>query len=118
MNVQAETRLIGFVPVFALMLFGPAVALVYLVYSFGFWLDRKVGHWPWWWYLASPYLVVFAVLNTLHNWTVCTVLFREWPREFFTTSRLKRHKASPDPWRRELADMMGGFLNSQDGGHY
>jgi len=31
---------------------------------------------------------------------------------------LKRLKNHPDPARRELADMMGGFLNSQDPEHY
>jgi hypothetical protein len=109
----AETRLIGFWNVFVLLLLGPIIALVYALYAFGYWLgETKLG------FLVYPYSIAFAVVNTAHNWTVCTVLFREWPREFFTTTRLKRHKTSPDPWRREQADMLGGFLNSQDGGHY
>ncbi len=109
----SETRLIGFWNVLVLLLMGPIIAPVYALYAFGYWLgDTKFG------FLVYPYSIAFAVVNTLHNWTVCTVLFREFPREFFTTTRLKRHKTSPDLWRRELADMMGGFLNSQDGGHY
>jgi hypothetical protein len=35
-----------------------------------------------------------------------------------TTARLKRLKTSPDISKRELADLMGGFLDSQDLGHY
>jgi hypothetical protein len=118
MSSQADTKLLGFWPVFAFLLCGPFIAATYALFSFGYWLDRKGWTDGWRLIIVAPFLLLFAVANTLHNWTVCTVLFREFPRECFTTSRLKRHKSSPDAWRRELADMMGGFLNSQDGGHY
>ena len=114
----SETRLIGFWTVFTIMVFGPVIAVVYAMYSFGYWLYRTTAHVPGQMILVYPYLVVFSVVNTAHNWLICSILFCEWPREFLTTSRLKRHKTSPDAWRRELADMLGGFLNSQDGGHY
>lgn len=118
MNIQADTKQIGFWPVLALFMLGPVIAPVFVTYSFGYWLERKTAYMPGRVFLTWPYAAVFVVINTLHNWTVCTILFREFPREFLTTSRMKRHKTSPDAWRRELADMMGGFLNSQDGGHY
>ena len=65
-----------------------------------------------------PYAVLFAVVNTMHNWVVCTIIFKEFPREFFTTQRLKRLKGSEDNSKRELADLLGGLLNRYDIGHY
>jgi len=64
------------------------------------------------------YATLFSILNTLHNWLIMTLVFKEFPQEFFTTQRLKRLKLSGDPKKRELADMLGGFLNRQDKGHY
>lgn len=110
--MQADTKLIGFWSVLTFMVLGPFIAPVYAAYSFGYWM-RDRG-----WWIFYPYAVAFAVVNTLHNWTVCTILFRELPREFFTTQRLKRWKNSEDVQRRELADMIGGFLNRHDEGHY
>jgi len=69
------------------------------------------------WFLVI-YAALFSILNTLHNWFIMTLVFREFPKEFFTTKRLKRLKVSDDPKKRELADMLGGFLNRQDKGHY
>ena len=112
--MTADTKLIGFWTVFWFLMLGPIIALVYAMYSLGFWMHN--GGWSK--VIVYPFAVVFAFVNTAHNWTVCTVLFRELPREFFTTQRLKRHKNNPDASRRELADMLGGFLNSQDEGHY
>lgn len=108
----ADTKLIGFWTVLAFLMLGPFIAPVYAAYAFLYWLYGR-GH-----FAAYIWLVPFAVLNTLHNWIICTFLFREFPREFFTTQRLKRWKKSDDPSRRELADMLGGFLNSHDDGHY
>jgi type III secretory pathway component EscU len=68
--------------------------------------------------LLYLYLIPFLVLNTLHNWLIMSLVFLEFPKEFLTTSRLKRLKKSKDPKKRELADMLGGFLNRQDRGHY
>ena len=110
--MTADTKLIGFWTVFVFLVLGPIIALVYASYALLYWLYRR-SDWA-----AYLWVIPFAVLNTLHNWVICTVLFRELPREFFTTPRLKRWKLSDDPSRRELADMLGGFLNSQDDGHY
>jgi len=112
--MMADTKLIGFWTIFSFMLMAPIVAVVYAAYSFGYWMHNK--GWPQG--VVYPYALLFGVLNTLHNWTVCTILFREFPREFFTTQRLKRHKNNLDPSKRELADMLGGFLNGRDPGHY
>lgn len=112
--MTADTKLIGFWTVLMFLVLGPVIALVYAMYSLGYWMKNK--GWPN--AVVYPFAVVFALVNTLHNWTVCTILFREFPREFFTTQRLKRHKQNTDPSKRELADMLGGFLNSQDENHY
>jgi len=111
--LTADTKLIGFRAVLAVLLMGPIIAVVYAAYSFGYLLHRKG-----WKKVVYVYALFFAVLNTLHNWTVGTILFREFPREFFTTTRVKRHKNNNDPSKRELADMIGGFLDGQDPGHY
>ena len=110
--MTADTKLIGFWTVFVFLVLGPVIALVYASYALLYWLEARAK------LLAYLWVIPFAVLNTLHNWVICTVLFRELPREFFTTQRLKRHKDNPDPSKRELADMLGGFLNSQDENHY
>lgn len=111
-TLSSETRLISVGTVLSTLILGPIVAFVYAWYSLGYWLKRKGS------VLFYPLFALFAVVNTLHNWTVCTLIFREFPKEFFTTSRLKRLKHSTDPSKRELADLLGGFLNSQDPGHY
>lgn len=113
-DIRADTSLIGFWPVLLFFMLGMAMGVVFTLYSLGYWMKgRNVPKIILW-----PYAAVFGVINTAHNWIVCTILFRELPREFFTTTRLRRLKASKDDWRRELADVLGGFLNSQDPGHY
>lgn len=113
--ISSDTQQIGFWRVLAFFLLGPVIAMLYAIYSFGYWMERKgVSR-----VILIPYGVIFILLNVLHNLTVCTILFfPDLPREFLTTQRLKRWKKSDDPSRRELADMMGGFLNSQDENHY
>jgi hypothetical protein len=110
--MTADTKLIGFWTVLAFLLLAPFMAVAFASYALLYWLDARAK------WAAYIWLVPFAFINTLHNWTVCTLLFRELPREFFTTPRLKRWKLSGDPSRRELADMIGGFLNTHDDGHY
>ena len=110
----SDTKLIGFWTVFWFLVLGPVIAPVYAMYSIGYWMHNN--GWPKG--VVYPFAVIFAFVNTLHNWTVCTVLFREFPKEFFTTQRLKRHKNSDDESKRELADMLGGFLDGQDENHY
>ena len=110
----SNTKLIGFWSVFWFLVLGPIIAVVYSMYSLGYWMHNN--GWPK--IVVYPFAAFFALVNTAHNWTVCTILFREFPQEFFTTHRLKRHKNNPDPSKRELADMLGGFLDGQDENHY
>lgn len=110
----SETDHIGFWRVFALMVLGPVVAGVYALYSFGYWMHYRGFPRV----IVYPYAVLFGIVNIAHNLIICTILFSELPRELFTTARLRRWKQSPKAGRRELADMLGGFLNRQDDGHY
>lgn len=114
--MQANTEKIGFWVVLGFFLMGPLIALTYSLYSLVFWMISKKVPKP---LIFFPVGLTFGLVNILHNWVVCTILFREFPREFFTTQRLRRWKLQEDDTpRRELADMLGGFLNSQDKGHY
>jgi len=114
----SETRLIGFKRTSLFLLLGPIILPVFMLYSLGYLLKRNGFGTGWKRLVMTPLTFAFAILNTLHNWTVCTILFGEVPREFMTTARLKRLKNHPDLSKRELADLMGGFLDSQDNGHY
>ena len=114
----AETRIIGFWRTCAFLLLGPLILPVYALYSFGYLLLRNGYDKGVWGVITMPLVFAFSVINALHNFTVCTILFTEFPREMTTTNRLKRHKKSDNPAKRELADMLGGFLNSQDPNHY
>lgn len=112
----ANTRKIGLWAVCWLFMLGPLIGLTYMLYALVYFLlSRGVPKLL----VFVPIGAVFAVVNVLHNWLVCTVLFREFPREFFTTDRLRRWKLQEDDTpRRELADLLGGFLNARDDGHY
>ena len=114
----SETRLIGFWRMCAFLLLGPLILPVYTIYSFGYLLKRNGYDQGIWRVFTVPLVIFFSVLNALHNITVCTIVFTEFPRELTTTARLKRLKVSTDPSKRELADMLGGFLNGQDPNHY
>ena len=114
----SETRKIGFWRMCAFLTLGPLILPVYMFYSFGYLLKRNGYDEGWWRLFTVPLVVLFSVVNALHNFTVCTILFMEFPRELTTTARLKRHKTHPNPAKRELADMLGGFLNRQDPNHY
>jgi len=114
--MQSNTKKIGFWTVFWFFMLGPLIGITYLLYGLVFWLVNKGVN-----RVVVFFLIgwLFGVVNILHNFIVCTILFRELPRELFTTDRLKRWKLqNNNTSRRELADMLGGFLNSQDKGHY
>ena len=114
----SETRLIGFKRLCVFLSLSPVILPVFVLYSGAYWLARNEWDVGWRrWVIAIP-VAAFVVINTLHNWFVCTLLFCEFPREFQTTTRLRRLKSHPDPSVRELADLMGGFLNGQDPNHY
>lgn len=113
-DARSNTVLIGGWPFIRFCFLGPLIGITFALYALGYWMrGRHLTRVILW-----PYAAMFGVVNTAHNWFVCTILFLEFPREFFTTTRLRRLKKSEDDWRREAADMLGGFLNSQDDGHY
>lgn len=112
----SNTEKIGFWTVLAFFMLGPLIGITYALYSLVFWMINKGFPKA---LVFAPIGLVFGVTNVLHNFIVCTILFRELPKELFTTDRLKRWELQEDDTpRRELADMLGGFLNSQDEGHY
>lgn len=114
--ILARTEVIGFWTVFAFFLLGPLIGITYALYSAVFWMINKGAPRP---LVFFPLGLIFALVNIAHNAVVCSILFRELPREWFTTDRLKRWKAAEnDTPRRELADLLGGFLNRQDRNHY
>lgn len=114
--MESNTKNIKAATVFFMYLLGPITAITYLLYCMTFFLiNKKVPKVI----IFFPIGLIFGIMNILHNLIVCSILFREFPRELFTTNRLKRwKKQNNDTPRRELADMMGGFLNSQDEDHY
>ena len=114
----SRTSQIGFWRTFAFLVLAPITAFVFVFYSIAQLLEGSGFGKGWKRIIGYPYIILFAVLNILHNYIVCSILFWEWPRETMTTRRLKRHKRSDDPSKREMADLLGGFLDSQDEGHY
>lgn len=114
----SETRIIGFWRQSLFLALAPVILPVYIYYSLGYFFQRQGYDKTWPRSVVWALVFTFSIINTLHNWTVCTLLFWDWPREFATTSRLKRMKTHTSPSKRELADLLGGFLNSQDPGHY
>ena len=114
----SESRLIGFWRICAFFALGPLILPVFMGYALATRLKSRGWDGGWRKKVGMPLFIAFSVLNTVANWTLCSVLFTDWPREFHVSDRLRRLKSHPDPAKRELADMMGGFLNSQDAGHY
>lgn len=114
--ILSNTKKIGLWATCWLFFLGPLIGVTYALYSLVFWMiDRGFPRVV----VFLPVGAVFGIANIAHNWIVCTILFRELPREMFTTQRLRRWKlAENDTPRRELADMLGGFLNARDDGHY
>lgn len=54
-------------------------------------------------WLCLLILVVGLILDVLLNWIYCTVAFLEFPREFLTTERIRRHKYFSLGWRQKQA---------------
>lgn len=112
----ANTRKIGLWAVCWLFMLGPFIGVTYMLYSLVFWMIERNVPKP---IIFMPVGLTFGLANIAHNAIVCTILFRELPREWFTTDRLRRWKLQEDDTpRRELADLLGGFLNARDDGHY
>jgi hypothetical protein len=114
----AKTSSIDLLSIILLGLCGPIWAVVFAHYAILYWLKNKSKSFKLWYFILIPTVLSFAFVNTFNNWFVCTLLFRELPKEFFTTTRCQRWKNSNDDSKRELADLIGGFLDSRDPGHY
>lgn len=113
-KVTSDTELVGGWPAIRFLALSPITFITYALFCLVYWMkDQKFSV-----FMICPIQLIFGLINISHNWVACSFMFLEFPKEFFTTTRLRRHKTSEDAWRRELADMLGGFLNSQDPGHY
>lgn len=62
-------------------------------------------------------LVVFLVADVVFNWTWGTWIFKELPREFVFTDRLKRHWRGDDKRQKKRADPWVKLVNLIDPGH-
>lgn len=73
---------------------------------------RVAGTW-----LYPPLFILigipFLVADTLYNWTIGTIFWREWPREWLYTDRLIRKKAEGDAEAFRQCEI----LNRYDPGH-
>ena len=85
-----------------------ALNTFYVVYlaAINVWRNRSdVSRWVL--ILLSPMLGVMAVMDTIMNWTIFTVLTLDLPREWFVTSRLERYRAQVrQDWRHHLANFI------------
>lgn len=54
--------------------------------------------------LAAPALIVGYLMDVVANLTVACLLFKDIPREWLLTNRLKRYKKDDDGWRRDWAE--------------
>lgn len=61
--------------------------------------------------VALATIGTFVFQDILYNAIVGTILFREWPREWFFTTRLKRYANQPE------AQRFKAVLNELDPGH-
>lgn len=52
--------------------------------------------------IAWLFVLCFAIADGVYNLTIGTLIFRQWPKEFYFTSRLKRNKQGSG-WRKSLA---------------
>lgn len=66
---------------------------------------------------AYPFVWLGFFLDVLYNIFFATVKYRDLPREFLFTSRLKRYKAGEDGWRKDEAEYICSILNRYDEGH-
>lgn len=74
-------------------------------------------HWSAIW-IAYGILYVGLFLDVMLNWIVLTVLFFEFPQEFLSTFRVKRHKNHGFGWRQKMAMWFcANFLSPFDPSH-
>ena len=66
---------------------------------------------------AYPFVWLGFFLDVVYNIFFATIKYRDLPREFLFTSRLKRYKAGEDGWRKDEAEYICSILNKYDEGH-
>lgn len=72
------------------------------------------------WVAKTPiYAALFVgiVADVVFNWTWGTIIFREIPREFVFTNRLKRHHRGSDAKQKKRAEPWVTLVNMIDPGH-
>ena len=67
--------------------------------------------------LGAPAALLAYVLDVFLNWTLCTVLFLDLPRERTITERLHRYQQRPGLRARVAAWVCGHLLNPFDPEH-
>lgn len=71
--------------------------------------------------LAAPFAAIGFALDVMGNFTLCLLLFMDWPREWTITGRLKRYLRGQKGWRYDVAcwictNALDPF-DAQDGAH-
>lgn len=54
-------------------------------------------------FLSIPFVATGFIIDVISNFTIATLIFLEWPKEFLVTDRLVRHIKSKKGWRCSLA---------------
>ena len=68
-------------------------------------------------YGLYPWFALALILDVLFNWTVGTIYFQEFPREFLFTSRCHRHLSSTGTQLARAHFMCTNLLDPADMGH-
>lgn len=98
----------------------PTMALWYIYRSVMYLKKRKkeLQNRPVLFVVAYLYVAVAFLLDVLYNWFVGTYNFKDFPREFTFTSRLKRYKKQLQGWRKNEAEWLcSNYLNPYDAEH-
>jgi len=115
-------NLIGLVMDVAIMVF--VLYPIFVGWFFAYAYARKLKnqgisfHKYWVTYPMYIFLAFGAILDVLFNFTAGSIIFREFPKEFFFTSRVKRWtKADPADPRQAAADIWKVRINKIEPGH-
>jgi len=69
------------------------------------------------WYGLYPWFILAMVMDVLFNWTIGTLYYREFPKEFLFTARSSRHLKG-EGVQKELAEFVCSYLlDPFDRGH-
>lgn len=63
------------------------------------------------------FLVAGVIADAIFNATIGSVIFRELPKEWLFTARIRRHLSSSDSRRRTAAERWATRINKIDPGH-